>query len=286
MASSKGLRIFLGLILVSLLIEGQVPPTGSKNFFAATEDVPFIRCKVCQKALKHLRKHITSLRETAVNNGKKMDEDDILSVVEKTCAPDSTHGNWISRYDIVESSGSLSIIEKDLESRCRQECKTIAKACEESIGEIDTDLGELLWKDDLSLSKLVNKVCYEMTNACSKKIPKYKPGKRKDELFKGMSEDEKKAYDMMKQMKSAPGMPGMEMYSKEDIAQMQGQHQDKGPSGNEQQQEQARESSQEIPADTQQGTGLGLLDTIKATFSGLSSRFKKLFGFKSKKTEL
>ena len=73
------------------------------------------------------------------------------------------------------------------------------------------------------------------------------------------------------------------MYSKDDIAQMQGQVQDNGPSGNEQQRQQARE--QEIPVDSRQGTDLGLLDTIKATFSGLYSRFKKLFGFKSKKTE-
>ena len=76
------------------------------------------------------------------------------------------------------------------------------------------------------------------------------------------------------------------MYSKEDIAQMQGQVQDNGPSGNEQRREQARESSQEIPVDSRQGTELGLFDTIKATFSGLYSRVKKLFGFKSKKTEL
>ncbi len=124
-----------------------------------------------------------------------------MSVVENSCNPEHTRGDWISKYDIIESSGELRIFEQDLSSKCRQECKTIAKACEESIGDVDTDLGELLWKDSITLSKLINKVCYEMTSACSKKPPKYVKGKRKDEVFMPMSEDEKKAYDMMKQMK-------------------------------------------------------------------------------------
>ena len=92
-------------------------------------------------------------------------------------------------------------MEQETQSRCRQECKTISKACTDSIGDADTDIGELLWKDELSLSKLINKVCYEMTGACTKKIPKFVKGKRKDEIFKPMSDDERKAFDAMKQMK-------------------------------------------------------------------------------------
>ncbi len=128
-------------------------------------------------------------------------EDEILSVVEKSCDPDSKHGDWISRYDIIESNGILQVFEQELHSKCKQECKTIAKACEESVGDIDTDLGELLWKNELTLSQLINKVCYDLSNVCSKKQPKYVKGKRKDEVFVPMSEEEKKAFDMMKSMK-------------------------------------------------------------------------------------
>lgn len=130
-----------------------------------------------------------------------MDEDDILNVVEKSCDPDSPYGDWISKQDIMESSGALNVFEQEMYSKCQQECKTITKACEESIGDVDTDLGELLWKDTLTLSKLINKVCYEMTDACKKKPPKYIKGKRKDEVFTPMSKEEKKAYDLMKKMK-------------------------------------------------------------------------------------
>ena len=131
----------------------------------------------------------------------QVEENDILSIVEASCSSDTKQGDWISKYDIVEADSGLKIEEQESQRRCQQECKTISKACEESIGDIDTDLGELLWKDELSLSKLINRVCYEMTDACTRKVPKFKKGKRKDEEFKPMSADERKAFDVMKKMK-------------------------------------------------------------------------------------
>lgn len=124
-----------------------------------------------------------------------------MNIVEASCDPDKKQGDWILNYDISEASNGLKIVEQESQGRCQQECKTIAKACEDSIGDIDTDLGELLWKDDLSLSQLVNKICYEKTDVCTKKALDFKKGQRKDEVFKAMSDDEKKAYDVMKQMK-------------------------------------------------------------------------------------
>ena len=121
--------------------------------------------------------------------------------MEASCNPDKKQGEWISKYDIEEQPIGLKLVENKSPSRCKQECKTVSKACEESIGDIDTDLGELLWQDQLSLSQLINKVCYEMTGICTQKLPKFKPGKRENEIFVSMTEDEKKAYDMMKQMK-------------------------------------------------------------------------------------
>lgn len=131
----------------------------------------------------------------------QVDEDDILNIVEGSCDPDKKSGEWISKYDIQESEDGLKITEQKSYGRCQRECKTIAKACEESIGDADTDIGELLWKNEMSLSKLINKVCYDMTGACTKRLPKFKKGQRKDEIFKEMSNDEKKAYDIMKTMK-------------------------------------------------------------------------------------
>ncbi|XP_065066093.1 uncharacterized protein LOC135692002 [Rhopilema esculentum] len=256
---------------------GQIPQ-GSKKYFASSFDIPFIRCSVCQRALKHIKHEVSLSRDEASAKGKKVDEDEILSIVEASCNPDKKQGEWISRYDIEEQPSGLKLVENKSPSRCKQECKTISKACEESIGDIDTDLGEFLWQDQLSLSQLINKVCYEMTGICTQKLPKFKPGKREDEIFVPMTEDEKKAYDMMKQMKSMPGMPGMDMYSKEDIAKMQEQM--KSPPNEEDAQNANKDEA------THQQTNLGFFDTMKATFSYLYKRIKNIFSFRNRKTEL
>lgn len=46
----------------------------------------------------------------------------------------------------VESGDKLTLVEQAGTGVCGTECKTIAKAAEEVLGERDTDLGELLWK--------------------------------------------------------------------------------------------------------------------------------------------
>ena len=130
-----------------------------------------------------------------------MDEDDVLTIVEASCDAEKRQGDWISNCDIIEADSGLNIVEHESPRKCQQECKTISKACEDSIGDIDTDLGELLWKDDLSLSKLVNKVCYEMTDACTREIPKFKKHKRNDEVFRPLSDQERKAFQIMKKIK-------------------------------------------------------------------------------------
>ena len=82
---------------------------------------------------------------------------------------------------------------------CKSECKTIAKACDETVGEADVDIAEELWKDELTLSQLINEVCYSDTKACGKKTNvEFKSGSRKDEKFQVMSEDEKQAQEYLK----------------------------------------------------------------------------------------
>lgn len=122
--------------------------------------------------------------------------------MEKSCNPDVEEGEWISRIDLVEKDGELRLSEQSSFGRCRRECKTVSRACEESVAEVDTDLAELLWRNKLSLSKLINEVCHSMSSACSKKPPKLKAGQRKAaEEFIGMSEDERKADKVLKQMR-------------------------------------------------------------------------------------
>ena len=46
-----------------------------------------------------------------------------------------------------------------------------------------------------------------MTSTCSSKVPKYVKGKRKDEEFVPMTKDEKKADDVLKQMRYVKNGP-------------------------------------------------------------------------------
>ena len=132
----------------------------------------------------------------------QLEEDKLIDLVEKSCNPDNEEGSWISKIDLLERNGELRLSEQSNVGKCKQECQTVSKACEESIAEVDTDLAELLWKDQLTLSKLINEVCYSLSSACTGKRPKFKAGQRKvDEVFSVMTEDEKKADDIMKQMR-------------------------------------------------------------------------------------
>ena len=132
----------------------------------------------------------------------QLEEDKVIDLVEKTCNSDNEEGRWISKIDLLERNGELRLSEQSNVGKCKRECQTVSKACEESVAEVDTDLAELLWKDKLTLSKLINEVCYSLSSVCTGKRPKLKAGERKvDEDFSVMTEDEKKADDILKQMR-------------------------------------------------------------------------------------
>ena len=130
-----------------------------------------------------------------------MDEDDVLSIVEKSCDTEVSFGDWITRLDIVEVENGLKIVEHPEEGKCDRECKTISRSCEDIIGDIDTDIGELLWKNDLKLPTFINEVCYKLTKSCKKSNNIYVKGNRKDYKFVAMNEKEKQARELMRNMK-------------------------------------------------------------------------------------
>lgn len=126
-------------------------------------------------------------------------EEKLQDLVDKTCNPEKFEGEWLAKLDIVEKNGELQLTEHNDLGSCKAECRTVAKACDDTVGEaIDVDIAEELWKNELTLSQLINQVCYSDTKACGNKKAKFKSGSRKDEKFQVMSEDEKKAQEYMK----------------------------------------------------------------------------------------
>lgn len=262
-------------VLMFLLIfplNGQFPK--KEKYHAIKEDLPYIRCETCQKAVKYL---FGKTQEMRGGGTKKLDEDKLIDMVEKSCNPDKEEGSWISKFDLIEKNGELRLAEHADFGKCQRECQTISKACEESVADVDTDLAELLWKDKLSLSKLINEVCYSMSSVCKGRQPKLKAGERKvDEKFQVLTEDEKKADEILKQMRGIPGMPGMEMYSREDIEKMRDQL--GAPKKDE-------ESQQEETLDSEgnlfHGEAVSFFQMIMNALSSIWSWIKNILGFKN-----
>ena len=134
-----------------------------------------------------------------IQNILKVGEENLQNLVDKSCNPEKFEGEWLAKLDIEEKNGELQLSEHEELGSCKSECKTIAKACDETVGEADVDIAEELWKNELTLSQLINEVCYSDTKACGKTANvKFKSGSRKDEKFQVMSEDEKQAQEYLK----------------------------------------------------------------------------------------
>ena len=133
-----------------------------------------------------------------------MSEEDILEKVEKLCNPREEVGYWMRRLDIQEVDGRVKLVEQaEKKGSCRRECQTVSKACEETISEVDTDLAELLYRGKLTLSQAINTVCHELTDACTKKPPPYK-GRKSDEPFEEVSDQDLEMEKLMSKMRSGP----------------------------------------------------------------------------------
>lgn len=85
----------------------------------------------------------------------QLSEIEILEKVEKMTDPVAKEGEWITKIDLAEKGSQLTLEEHQQPGECGSECKTVAKAAQQVLGDLDTDLGELLWK--VSLSGLASK---------------------------------------------------------------------------------------------------------------------------------
>ena len=295
MNTNNMLKLLLHCAIFCSLIThvfGQTMPK-KKKFYPIKEDIPFIKCQVCQKGLRSIFKTVKQMRE---ESNVKLEEEEILAVVEKSCDVKSKHAEWITRLDVTSEGDGLKLVEHSKEGRCTEECQTIAHACDDVIIDHDTDIGEMLWKNELTLSQLTNKVCFTLSGACETKKSKKKRGKRKDFKFIEMSEKEKEAMGVMSKMNGIPGMPGMEMYTPEDLAQMReqmgmppvGESAGESSEVTEEEKEEMMGEKSEEPQPKQYSTQVGFFDLVTETFHNSVAKVKSLFGYggSSKNVEL
>ncbi|CAI7795048.1 unnamed protein product [Closterium sp. NIES-54] len=118
------------------------------NIAVRKADIPFIKCDVCRKMAEQLDQQVEREREKAepkkvrVGGGRRM--------------------GWGKG----DGGG-----EHEEDGECLSECKTIQRACQDIMGEHDTDIAERIFNDEPSQSSLQRHLCHDLSKACSSKPP-------------------------------------------------------------------------------------------------------------------
>ncbi|KAK7272754.1 hypothetical protein RJT34_29574 [Clitoria ternatea] len=209
------------VVIVSVVVAAWIPlshcskkPVG----IARKEDIPYIKCQVCEKLAKELYQQVQKQKTEIAP--KKISEYQIIEIAENVCNLKKVEADWILRIDIVEKGDRLELVEQDSEGQCNSECKTIERACQEVIGYSDTDVAEYLYSSKPDVDSLFNYLCRDLTKACSIKPPPVPKDRTPGEAFVAKSSKEAEMEKLLKSMEGMPGAPGMKMYSREDLMNM------------------------------------------------------------------
>ncbi|MQM04111.1 hypothetical protein Taro_036907 [Colocasia esculenta] len=219
----KGLRRGQVLVLLGaslLLLLSRLPPTlGAPNKKAVAaarkEDIPFIRCQVCEK-IAHQLHHQVKKKEAQISP-KKISELQIIEIAENVCDLKKEEADWLLRIDIVETSDALELVEQESEGQCNSECKTLERACQEVMGYSDTDVAEYMYTSKPSLDSLVKFLCRDLTKSCLTKPPPVPKDRVPGEPFVPKSSKDAEMEKILRSMEGMPGAPSMKMYSREDL---------------------------------------------------------------------
>ncbi|CAA3022201.1 nucleophosmin isoform X1 [Olea europaea subsp. europaea] len=217
MAKFDRASLLLGLT-VTVIMSSWIPmsqcakkPVG----VARKEDIPFIKCQVCEKLASQLYHQVQA--KQAEISPKIISEYQIIEIAENVCNLKKQEADWILKIDIVEQGDRLELVEQVSEGQCGSECKTIERACQEVLGYSDTDVAEYLYKNKPDLHSLVKFICKDLTKACSKKPPPIPKDRTPGEPFIAKSSKEAEMDKLLKSMEGMPGAPSMKMYSREDL---------------------------------------------------------------------
>jgi len=108
-------------------------------------DLKYIGCAVCEEVAKTVHRTVSDMRK-ALPEGRKLKEIDIIEKLESVCHPEEEAGQWTSHFDLVSEDGLLKLKDMGARGKCKAECQTIARSCDNILGEHDTDVAEALYK--------------------------------------------------------------------------------------------------------------------------------------------
>ncbi|KAF8087250.1 hypothetical protein N665_0593s0012 [Sinapis alba] len=211
-------RVLIAVTTLSLLASSVLLPVSNAAKLSSAprkEDVPYIKCQVCEKLASRL--HQLVKEKQLQISPKKISEYEIIEIAENVCNLKKEEADWMLKIDIVEKGDKLQLVEQEEEGMCNSECKTIEAACQKVIGYSDTDVAEYLYKSKPDLASLVNHLCKDLTDACSKNPPPVPKDRVPGETFVAKPSKDAEMDKIMRSMQGMPGAPGMKVYSREDI---------------------------------------------------------------------
>ena len=217
-------------MLESMGVKGQ--PMGRKNLKPQAEimkaDLKYIKCGVCRKMVEIAHDKATELLEKRFKHKKKRKhevvefdgEGAVQEFVEKMCNPLKPEGDWVGRIDLVQEGTQLQLATQPSHGKCKKECRTIERACDDVLDAADTEFTEILYnaiKEGEPIDKVQRYICNRAAGVCKKKPPPLTT-RKEDERFEPMTPEEKQMQDMQANLKDS-GMSGT-MYRREDLAGM------------------------------------------------------------------
>lgn len=207
------------------------------------DDLPFIKCPVCEKMAAEAHKRISEIVEAApaAKSSKRRFETSshtgdvtaqVESLLENICDADADgkegrtkDGRWLAEYDIAKDGQTLTLKHMG-PGHCRRECRTIAKSCETVLAKLsdgDDDLSEVLLKavrEKQSVGMVAQRMCTKLAGVCKKKkTPLWPEGKpRKNEQFKAKDKKDTDLEDLLASMGGmGGGMGGLTSMSASDM---------------------------------------------------------------------
>ena len=142
----------------------------NRDIFAVEEDVPYVQCETCHQLVKELVRRVEERKSRLKKT--KLKEFEVLEMLEGICTPMEGTGDWISEFDIVEKDDKLILERKNSPGYCEEECKTIAKACQNILDLMDAELSEMVYLAKPGYEdKICSKMIKELKGACGESLP-------------------------------------------------------------------------------------------------------------------
>ncbi|OAE21090.1 hypothetical protein AXG93_3661s1150 [Marchantia polymorpha subsp. ruderalis] len=270
------LLLLLGAVLLLCLCHesnAQLPKKAIAS--ARKEDVKYIKCGVCEEIVKQLTRQVKKKKEKIAP--KKLTELDIINLAENICNLKKEEADWLMFFDLVEEGDKLKLVEQAEEGECNTECRTLERACQEVMGDHDTDVAEFMYKGNVQRAAVSKFLCKDLSKACVGKPPPLPKNRETGPPFSPKPSKDAEMERIMRSMSDMPGAPGMQMFSKEELMKRRFGSEDEDDDDEEEEDDQADQKFTNVAKEhlKKSRSASGIKEQAQAVFGKLKSGLKE-----------